>query len=147
VSLLASRHATPRIARQQAICCATPAQASYYNAAVPLSVAVPLSTGSTAGAARLGASQYAARLSMNASGTAGTMRSAQGTCADLANSGAESALRCGRGAYPGGAMSTSNCAYAHSPRMRRASCMSFGKMVVRLAWMAQRLVSSKRPTR
>ena len=30
--------------------------------------------------------------------------------------------------------------------MRRASCMSFGIMVTRLAWMAQRLVSSKRPT-
>jgi len=31
--------------------------------------------------------------------------------------------------------------------MRRASWMSLGMMVTRLAWMAQRLVSSKRPTR
>ena len=31
--------------------------------------------------------------------------------------------------------------------MRRASCMSLGMMVTRLAWIAQRLVSSKRPTR
>ena len=38
-------------------------------------------------------------------------------------------------------------AYERSPRMRRASWMSLGKMVTRLAWMAQRLVSSKRPTR
>lgn len=30
------------------------------------------------------------------------------------------------------------------PRMRRASCMSFGIMVTRLAWMAQRLASSNR---
>ena len=30
--------------------------------------------------------------------------------------------------------------------MRRASWMSLGMMVTRLAWMAQRLVSSKRPT-
>ena len=34
-----------------------------------------------------------------------------------------------------------------SPRMRRASWMSLGMIVTRLAWMAQRLVSSKRPTR
>ena len=33
--------------------------------------------------------------------------------------------------------------YARSPRMRRASWMSLGMMVTRLAWMAQRLVSSK----
>ena len=32
-------------------------------------------------------------------------------------------------------------------RIRRASWMSFGMMVTRLAWIAQRLVSSKRPTR
>ena len=31
--------------------------------------------------------------------------------------------------------------------MRRASWMSLGMMVTRLAWMAARLVSSKRPTR
>ncbi|KAF8717112.1 hypothetical protein HU200_026226 [Digitaria exilis] len=31
--------------------------------------------------------------------------------------------------------------------MRRASWMSLGMMVTRLAWMAQRLVSSKSPTR
>ena len=37
--------------------------------------------------------------------------------------------------------------YERSPRMRRASWMSLGMMVTRLAWMAQRLVSSKRPTR
>merc|ERR1740117_1467918 len=33
-----------------------------------------------------------------------------------------------------------------SPRILRASCMSLGMMVTRLAWIAQRLVSSKRPT-
>ena len=38
-------------------------------------------------------------------------------------------------------------AYERSPRMRRASWMSLVMMVTRLAWMAQRLVSSKRPTR
>ncbi len=38
-------------------------------------------------------------------------------------------------------------AYARSPRMRRASWMSLGMMVTRLAWMAHRLVSSNRPTR
>ena len=38
-------------------------------------------------------------------------------------------------------------AYALSPRMRRASCMSFGMMVTRLAWMAHRLVSSNSDTR
>ncbi|KAK4828974.1 hypothetical protein QYF61_001595 [Mycteria americana] len=37
-------------------------------------------------------------------------------------------------------------AQARSPRMRRASWMSLGMMVTRLAWMAQRLVSSKSPT-
>ena len=37
--------------------------------------------------------------------------------------------------------------YALSPRMRRASWMSLGMMVTRLAWMAARLVSSNRPTR
>ena len=37
--------------------------------------------------------------------------------------------------------------HARSPRMRRASWMSLGMMVTRLAWMAARLVSSKRPTR
>merc|ERR1719361_579959 len=37
--------------------------------------------------------------------------------------------------------------YARSPRIRRASWMSLGMMVTRLAWMAQRLVSSKRLTR
>ena len=31
--------------------------------------------------------------------------------------------------------------------MRRASWMSLGMMVTRLAWMAHRLVSSNRPTR
>lgn len=34
-----------------------------------------------------------------------------------------------------------------SPRSRRASCMSFGMIVTRFAWIAQRLVSSKRPTK
>jgi len=38
-------------------------------------------------------------------------------------------------------------AYARSPRMRRASWTSLGMMVTRLPWMAQRLVSSNRPTR
>ena len=33
-----------------------------------------------------------------------------------------------------------------SPLILLASCMSFGMMVTLLAWMAQRLVSSKRPT-
>ena len=37
--------------------------------------------------------------------------------------------------------------YARSPRIRLASWMSFGMMVTRLAWMAQRLESSKSPTR
>ena len=37
--------------------------------------------------------------------------------------------------------------YARSPRIRRANWMSLGMMVTRLAWMAHRLVSSKRPTR
>ena len=37
--------------------------------------------------------------------------------------------------------------YARSPRMRRASCMSFGMMVTRFACIAQRFVSSKSPTR
>lgn len=37
--------------------------------------------------------------------------------------------------------------YARSPRMRLASWMSLGMMVTRLAWIAHRLVSSKRPTR
>ena len=37
--------------------------------------------------------------------------------------------------------------YERSPRMRRASWMSLGMMVTRLAWIAHRLVSSKRPTR
>ena len=37
--------------------------------------------------------------------------------------------------------------YARSPRMRRASWMSLGMMVTRLAWMAHKLVSSKRPTK
>ena len=37
--------------------------------------------------------------------------------------------------------------YARSPRIRLASWMSFGMMVTRLAWMAQRLVSSNSPTR
>ena len=36
---------------------------------------------------------------------------------------------------------------ARSPRIRRASCMSLGVMVTRLAWIAARLVSSNRPTR
>jgi len=36
---------------------------------------------------------------------------------------------------------------ARSPRMRRASWTSLGMMVTRLPWMAQRLVSSNRPTR
>ena len=38
-------------------------------------------------------------------------------------------------------------AHWRSPRMRRASWMSLGMMVTRFAWMAQRFVSSKRPTR
>ena len=33
-------------------------------------------------------------------------------------------------------------AYARSPRMRRASCISFGMMVTLLAWIAHRLVSA-----
>ena len=37
--------------------------------------------------------------------------------------------------------------YARSPRILLASWMSLGMMVTRLAWMAQRLVSSKRPTK
>ncbi|BAS96270.1 Os06g0159700, partial [Oryza sativa Japonica Group] len=36
---------------------------------------------------------------------------------------------------------------ARSPRIRRASWMSLGMMVTRLAWMAHRLVSSNSPTR
>ena len=40
-----------------------------------------------------------------------------------------------------------NSIYARSPRMRRASWMSLGMMVTRLAWMAAKLVSSKSPTR
>ena len=39
------------------------------------------------------------------------------------------------------------CVYARSPRMRRASWMSLGMMVTRLAWMAHKLVSSKSPTK
>jgi len=37
--------------------------------------------------------------------------------------------------------------YWRSPRMRRASCMSLTWIVTRLAWMAQRLVSSNTPKR
>ena len=37
--------------------------------------------------------------------------------------------------------------YALSPRMRRASWISLGIIVTLFAWMAHRLVSSKRPTR
>ena len=37
--------------------------------------------------------------------------------------------------------------YAHSPRIRLASRMSFGMMVTRLAWMAHRLASSNNLTR
>ena len=37
--------------------------------------------------------------------------------------------------------------YKRSPRMRRASWMSFGIIVTRLAWIAHKLVSSNRPTR
>ena len=37
--------------------------------------------------------------------------------------------------------------YDLSPLMRRASWMSLGMIVTRLAWIAARLVSSKRPTR
>lgn len=37
--------------------------------------------------------------------------------------------------------------YARSPRMRRASWISFGMIVTRLAWIAHRLVSSNRPTK
>ena len=37
--------------------------------------------------------------------------------------------------------------YARSPRMRRANWMSLGMMVTRLAWMAQRFVSSNKPTK
>ena len=47
----------------------------------------------------------------------------------------------------GGLMPKQLCAQARSPRMRRASWMSLGMMVTRLAWMAARLVSSNRPTR
>ena len=42
---------------------------------------------------------------------------------------------------------SSQLIYERSPRMRRASWMSLGMMVTRLAWMAHKLVSSKRPTR
>ena len=38
-------------------------------------------------------------------------------------------------------------AYARSPRMRRASWMSLGMIVTRLAWMAHKLVSSNKPTK
>ena len=38
-------------------------------------------------------------------------------------------------------------AYDRSPRIRRASWMSLGMIVTRLAWMAHRLVSSNRETR
>ena len=51
---------------------------------------------------------------------------------------------CGGGAERTGGAAR---AYARSPRMRRASWMSLGMMVTRLAWMAHRLVSSNRPTR
>jgi len=37
--------------------------------------------------------------------------------------------------------------YARSPRIRLANWISLGMMVTRLAWMAHKLVSSKRPTR
>ena len=37
--------------------------------------------------------------------------------------------------------------YVRSPRILRASWRSLGMMVIRFAWSAQRLVSSKRPTR
>ena len=37
--------------------------------------------------------------------------------------------------------------YERSPRILRASWMSLGMIVTRLAWIAARLVSSKRPTR
>ena len=37
--------------------------------------------------------------------------------------------------------------YVLSPRIHLANLMSFGMMVTRLAWMAQRLVSSNRLTR
>ena len=37
--------------------------------------------------------------------------------------------------------------YALSPRILLANWMSLGMMVTRLAWMAHRLVSSKRPTK
>ena len=37
--------------------------------------------------------------------------------------------------------------YACSPRIRLASCMSFGMIVTRLARMAHRLASSNNPTR
>ena len=37
--------------------------------------------------------------------------------------------------------------YARSPRIRRASWMSFGMIVTRFAWIAHKLVSSNRPTR
>jgi histone H3 len=42
---------------------------------------------------------------------------------------------------------TSRLPYARSPLIRRANWMSFGMIVTLLAWMAQRLVSSNRPTR
>ncbi|KAK8448795.1 hypothetical protein SEVIR_7G103250v4 [Setaria viridis] len=42
---------------------------------------------------------------------------------------------------------TTSIAQALSPLMRRASWMSLGMIVTRLAWMAHRLVSSNRPTR
>ena len=42
---------------------------------------------------------------------------------------------------------TGEAAYARSPLIRRANWISLGIMVTLLAWMAQRLVSSNRPTR
>ena len=41
----------------------------------------------------------------------------------------------------------SGLVYARSPRIRRASWMSLGMIVTRLAWIAHKLVSSNRPTR
>ena len=50
-------------------------------------------------------------------------------------------------AVPGSRSPEPPLAQLRSPRMRRASCMSRGMMVTRLAWIAHRLVSSNRPTR
>ena len=46
-----------------------------------------------------------------------------------------------------GRVDLSKRTYARSPRIRRASWISFGIMVTLLAWIAHKLVSSKMPTK